>query len=485
MNRAVFVPGTHYRQGQAVCWIGSWLLLLALLLPLLAFSPVRAQVPPADVGPLLGFYSPNTTIELRGDQLWFVRPPFETRLLPGPDATYIAERGWIAGKSLQFVPNEAGGISIQIRQDDGAWYEFARSGEVYTDLDPALIDRLEAILEQTVAYRNTPGVAVYVHIPGKGMWMGARGLANVELGIPLVPHDRFRIASVTKTFVATVVLQLAQEGTLSLDDSVERWLPRLLPNGDQITIRQLLNHTSGLYDYLNDPAFDETVFRDPHRVWYPAELVRYAVQRGTYFAPGAGWFYSNTNYIVLGMIVERVSGQSLASNIRSRMLNPLKLKHTFFESAEPMPAGIVHGYVGQYDYTDVDMSFAWAAGGMVSTTEDLGRFADALFSGQLLDPAHTQALLDFRSVNGAWGAPYLSYGLGVMQDIMSISGARQGRPDRDALGTVQGHTGGLVGYRSVMWYLPATGITVVVLHNRMGVDPNIIATDVMDAVLSF
>lgn len=467
-----------------------WLLLVitggAQPRPVAAFNPHQipptsshhAAIPLEAVAHLQGAYSPNTTIAWNDGALWFIRPPYQSQLVPVGDGTFVFTEGWLAGRPMQFAPNEAGSISILLRSDDGTWNEFARSGEIYPDLTPDLRRELEQLLERRVADTGAPGAIMYVYVPGQGMWLGARGVADRGQGIPMVPLDRFRIASVTKTFVATVVLQLAQEGWLTLDDTVERWLPGMVPNGDRINLRHLLNHTSGIYNYLNDD-FVDAVLRDRTRIWMPHELVAVATRHAPYFAPGeAGrWRYSNTNYILLGMIIEQATGNTLFHEIRQRIIVRLGLYNTYFDPYEYLPGGPARGYVGNRDYTDLNLSFAWGAGGMVSSAEDLGTFVQALYGGALLGPEALATMRSFVSVQGAWDTTHLVYGLGMMQDVLSIQTA-----DPGAAGVVWGHTGGLIGYRTVMWFLPQTGVTVVVHLNQMYADPNPVATEAVDII---
>jgi D-alanyl-D-alanine carboxypeptidase len=185
------------------------------------------------------------------------------------------------------------------------------------------------------------------------------------------------------------------------------------------------------------------------------------------------------------MVVEHATGISLAQQVYWRILQPLGMDNTYFDPDETMAGPVVRGYVGTRDYTDMNMSFAWGAGGMVSTAEDLGRFARALFGGELLQPQTLATMLTFDSGHGGLGASNFSYGLGVMQDMMSIGPALNGQPRPDGQAVVQGHTGGLTGYRSTMWYLPASGSVVVVGLNQMYYDPNIIVTATMDTLLAY
>jgi D-alanyl-D-alanine carboxypeptidase len=255
---------------------------------------------------------------------------------------------------------------------------------------------------------------------------------------------RFRIASVTKTFVATVVLELVGEGRLGLDDPVERWLPRLVPGGDAITIRELLNHTSGLFDYTHDDAFDRTLGADPGRTWSPRELVAIAASHPRSFPPGTRWEYSNTNYVLLGLVVEAVAATSLEQQLRERLFGPLALRATSFPADAETGGSFVHGYVGPATLpvprgTLVDItsrlgpSWLWAAGGMVSNGDDVTRFFAALLGGRLLRP---DLLLAMRTL-----APLSNYGLGLW---------RFGTP----CGFAYGHVGDFLGWRTAVYARP-------------------------------
>lgn len=352
--------------------------------------------------------------------------------------------------------------------------------------NPVLAAGLQQLLDTVAERPGHPGITMYVHVDGVGTWVGAAGLANRETEQPVQPDDRFRIASVSKTFVATVVLQLVQEGVLGLDDSVEQWLPGVVPNGANITVRQLLSHTSGLYDYL-DYHFEQLYFgEEPLRVWRPAEMVGYGVSKDTYFAPGepGKWKYSNTNYILLGMIVEQASGESLAHELRTRIFEPLGLNNTFLEDYEEIPAGFVRGYIGDDDYTYASLC-AWAAGGIVSNAEDVATFAQALFAGELLRAPMMQEMLSFVPVDFPAGEVYHYplYGLGVARNIEGLSLATQGAaPAQTRFAEVWGHIGGLSGFKSVMAYTPDNGVTVVVLVNQMYVQVVPVVLDALTLV---
>ena len=193
-----------------------------------------------------------------------------------------------------------------------------------TGINPALAAALDQILTQTVASGKIPGAAMSVFVPGQGLWTGARGLADRNGSVALAPDALFDIASVSKLFVATVAMQLVQEGWLSLDQTVEHWLPGLIPHGDHIAVRHLLSHTSGLPDYLDEP-FAEAALADHSRVWAPRELVSSVITRRPSSAIG-GWRYANTNFVLLGLIIEQVTHNSLTRELHQRIID-LSLIH--------------------------------------------------------------------------------------------------------------------------------------------------------------
>lgn len=353
-------------------------------------------------------------------------------------------------------------------------------------IDPQLAQALNQILDQTVANKNIPGVALSVTIPGYQTWQGARGVAHRKAKLAMDPAYNTRIASITKMFVATVVLQLVEEERLALDLPIATWLPNIAPTAATITVRQLLNHTTGLYDYLDGP-FLRGVQRAPNRVWAPQELLAYAVAHKPYFAPGAPkrWAYSNTNYVVLGLLVEQVTQRTLAREIRQRILNPVGLTQTYFAPDEAVPGTLVHGYAGSKDLTHLNMSYAWASGNMASTVDDLGLFVRALFGGQLLRPTTLDSMYQWIDTRGAWGLPHLKYGLGVMRNQLAVGRDPQGQPRPAEASTVLGHIGNLGGYRSAVWYLPASGITIAVGINQGGANPILVTTRVLDAILAY
>ena len=288
--------------------------------------------------------------------------------------------------------------------------------------------QLQRALDGVVA-AGVPGAVLLVREGNRTMRL-ASGYGNLRPRTPMRTGDRFRVGSITKTFVATIVLQLVGEHKLALDDTVERRLPGVVPNGNGITLRQLLNHTSGLFDYGGDSTFVDDAYRHPLKDWTPRQIVAIATAHKPRFAPGGGWSYSDTNYYVLGLIVEAATRHSLASELRNRILLPLHLTETSLDSAPQIAGRYAHGYFLEplQDVSVGSPSVFWAAGGLVSNADDLARFYRALLNGLLL---RADLLRLMQTV--VTPAPDFAYGLGLLRL-------------REQCGYVWGHTGGSPGY---------------------------------------
>ncbi|MEV7095693.1 serine hydrolase domain-containing protein [Amycolatopsis sp. NPDC051045] len=299
-----------------------------------------------------------------------------------------------------------------------------------TTAAPALAttaDPVQDSLDVLTAQDGVPGAEAVVQ-DGRRTRVVRSGTGDVLTGKPFPRDGSFRAGSVTKTFVATVVLQLVGEGRVKLDAPVERYLPGALPD-PRITVRQLLQHTSGLYNYTQDLAgVDPETLR--HRGAEPAELLAMALKHPPLFPPGAKWSYSNTNYIVAGMIAERVTGRDLGGEIARRITRPLGLHGTYLprRGDEKLPAPHAVGYTpvsGQLvDFSDFDATIAGAAGGLVTTPSDLDRFYGALLAGRLLRPAELAEMQ--RTVPAELGIPGAGYGLGLGSIPLSCGGVAWG-----------------------------------------------------------
>jgi peptidoglycan/LPS O-acetylase OafA/YrhL/CubicO group peptidase (beta-lactamase class C family) len=353
-------------------------------------------------------------------------------------------------------------------------------------LDPALVAELQNILDKTVADGHIPGAVLAVSMPGYQTWTGASGIANRQTGQPMEPTTHVRIASISKIFTAVVVLQLVEEGRIDLETPLATWLPDLVPNGDSITVRNLLQHTSGLYDYLEDRTFVNRAYREADRTWTPRELVAYAIQFPPAFRPGAegAWDYSSTNYVLLGMIVEQATGNTLAQEMRQRIFDPLGLEQTFFAPDEAVQGVQAHGYSNTIDQTNAPMSFVFATANLVSTPGDVQRFIQALLADQLLKPETRTLMESFVSGKGQYNMPDLAYGLGLMRNRLRVGPDANGQPRPAAVSTVVGHIGGYGGFRSAVWSAPESGITIALGVNQGATDPNILATEAFAAMLT-
>lgn len=291
---------------------------------------------------------------------------------------------------------------------------------------------LQQLLDRIVAEEGIPGIVAEVRHEDRSTWFGTAGVADIDTKEPRRRDGHFRIGSATKAFVSTITLQLAAEGLLSLDDSVEKWLPGLVRgngnDGSAISVRQLLAHTGGLYLYsmapemvaaMTGPAFLEHRY-DRYR---PEDLIKIAVSHPPEFAPGTKWRYDNTGYILAGMIIERVAGRPFAAELQQRIAGPLDLTHTYLPGdettiREPHARHYTKALLTEpdspiYDATELHPSAAWTAGGMVSSLGDLNRFFGHLLGGRLLPPDQQRELLTTTSTEGAGWLPNTRYGLGV------------------------------------------------------------------------
>ncbi|MBJ8008826.1 MULTISPECIES: serine hydrolase domain-containing protein [Bacillus cereus group] len=300
-------------------------------------------------------------------------------------------------------------------------------------------EEVKNVIDQVITNKKIPSVIAGGLKDGKN-WSYATGTASYEVPHPVEPNFSFRIGSITKTFTASVVLQLAEEKQLNLDDSVEKWLPGVVQgngyDGNKITIRQLLNHTSGIATNIDKDMRDFTLPQNPFRYYSTDELISLALAKPPVFAPGEGWDYSNTNTVIAGKIIQKVTGDTYAEQIRKRFIEPLGLKETFvMEVSSHIPGEHANGYnmdrSGRlYDLTEINQSWANAAGDMVSTAKDLTTFFSALLGGKLLN----QELMDqmFKTVD----SPIGKVGLGIYEEKT---------PDGQSY---WGHAGGTYGFET-------------------------------------
>ncbi len=299
----------------------------------------------------------------------------------------------------------------------------AATGPAIAAPQPPAPDGTGALLQQLLDAMHAagmPGVFAQVR-DGSRTWNLAAGVADVDTGRPVRPHFQHRVGSIEKTFVATTILQLAGEHRVRLDAPIGRYLPDVLPGrlSRQVSVRMLLNHTSGLADYEDVLlSGNQAIERLQFRTFTPRELIAIGLSRPPTNAPGERWSYSNTNYIIAGLLIERLTGRPYAREISRRILRPLGLRHTYFPGTNPYIRG---PHMAAYvpwpdgtlrDFSVFNMSWAWAAGEMISTAADLNRFYRALLTGRLLGPALLAQMQTTVAVDP--GMPEAAgYGLGI------------------------------------------------------------------------
>ncbi|MEW6225792.1 MAG: serine hydrolase domain-containing protein [Chloroflexota bacterium] len=344
-------------------------------------------------------------------------------------------------------------------------------------------EQLQARLDQLRRKLSIPGLSVAILWDDGRSWLGVSGRADVAGRRPVTPDSGFALASISKTFTAAVVLQLVDEGRLALDEPVAPRLPDY-PLDRRITVRMLLDHTSGLPDFFLSKRIDKALQSVPDETWTPAQAWSYVPRRRA--VPGTVWSYANTNYLLLGELVESVTGRSLAREVRERLLDPLDLEDTWYQAVEKPRASLTIGYrliprngggvrpVAVARTTTV-MPFrsvitaAGGAGSLGGTARDAARWMQALAGGRVLSEAMQQAMIGDAVTTSALGAK-VPYGLGIQ--VVTLAGR-----------TAIGHSGRYLGFRNVVRYLPAEGVTIAVLTNQGAADPSRVAAALLRIVL--
>jgi D-alanyl-D-alanine carboxypeptidase len=337
-----------------------------------------------------------------------------------------------------------------------------------------------AIEDVITSYRTAQqlvGVVVSVDSGACDEWTAAWGEADIAGMVPLTSDHLMRAGSLTKSYTATLVLKLAEDGLLSLDDTLDAW-GITVPSAGEITIRQLLNHTSGLADYQYNEDFDMAVNADPDRVWMPQELIDHAVALGPVGSPGEGYSYSNTNFIIAALVVEAAADQPYAAALRSRVLEPAQLEHTWVEGDETWTDAMATGYLtvamgAPQDTTGFyHASQVWSAGAIVTTAEEQRTWIATLFTTDFLAPDSQMELVDFVPAPGTAG-----YGLGVFAvEFGNV--------------VAYGHNGACMGFQAGSFYDPGTATSVAVMQNQVqldamgsvAADPTVLAGMILETV---
>ncbi|MFD7625440.1 serine hydrolase domain-containing protein [Streptomyces sp. NPDC059851] len=320
--------------------------------------------------------------------------------------------------------------------------------EEFPQLTPAVARQLDRAVRKVMAEAEVPGVMVALSAPGKGEYIRSFGVADKSTGQPMTTNLYMRIGSETKTFTVTALLELVDQGEVGLDDPIGQYVDGV-PNGDRITLRELAGMRSGLYNYSEDPDFFKALTSNPRKPFTPQELLAYSFKHPVMFEPDAKFYYSNTNLILLGLVIEKVSGMKVNDYIDKYVTTPAGLPHTVFPVGAEFPTPHAQGYTDQtaggqvQDATNWNPSWAWAAGAMVSDLADLRKWARVVATGTLLKP-ETQA----ERLKVVDALPGTGYGLGIF----------------NVQGWI-GHNGSLPGYESLTIFLPEAQATLVVLLN--------------------
>jgi D-alanyl-D-alanine carboxypeptidase len=324
-----------------------------------------------------------------------------------------------------------------------------------------LEEKLQAVLDENIEDIDGRGVSAAVIMPGKPIWKGVAGISHDTISIS--PDMLFAIGSITKNVVATLTLKLAEEGKLSLDDSLHSWLPTYTHIDSTITIRQLLNHSSGIYMFWSNQKIWDDLIKDRTKIWTPEEVLSY-IKEPYSFAPGEGFRYSNTNYLLMAMIIERVTGSNLSTEFRKRFWQPLGIENTYLSIEEEIPDNLAHVFGDNFndDGSVLDLTYlprashesiGYGSGGLFMTAEDLALWCNALFEGKVLQSQSLDEMLEFREIG--FGRQKRGIGLGVERFVKRLSSGE----------TAVGHSGANIGTSAYMVHLPDHHISVVVMIN--------------------
>jgi D-alanyl-D-alanine carboxypeptidase len=320
-------------------------------------------------------------------------------------------------------------------------------------------DDLQVLLEQTVADENIPGAILGVKTPTDS-WLVAAGKADIASTKSMNADMQVLLASVSKPLTAVLTMKLIEEKILSLDDTVEKWLPELIPQGDQMTIKMLLNHSAGIFDITEDVSFWQQLLDNPFKEWSNQEIVSRSVPNTPVFSPGTAFSYSNTGYYLLGMVMEAATGEPLADLFQKKIAEPAQLTRTKLSRQGALEEPCVNGYTWLFtteevvDIANWNFSWDWTAGAGVSTAEDMLQFSDQLFNGKILQNETVDLMTSLESF-----APKSTTGLGI------------GVVPTDADGNVfetklLGHSGANPGIATEWYYFPDYGTTIFVAVSR-------------------
>ncbi len=337
-----------------------------------------------------------------------------------------------------------------------------------SQLTSAFTSRLQEVLDSTCKKYNIKGASAAVLVPGAGTWTGIYGQSYS--GQPVTKGMIFNIGSNTKTYVATTMLLLQEKGLVSLDDTIGKWIQNQPNISGKIKIRQLLNHTSGIYNFLENPAVNDSLLANPYKLWKPEQLLQFVLK--PYFRPGYSWEYSNTNYIIAGIIIEQITGKTYNKAIRDLLFTPQGFNHTIFSPVDTSNDTIVHNWsvaLGSTSQVDGNVLPGWSnnalftmsctAGEIMTAAGENAEFWHKLISGQIISDSSLNQMLTFIQIGtGPTGHP-VGYGLGIFRYIDAINGR-----------TFYEHGGTNLGFIAENMVDTTSGICFSLLTNQDSID---------------
>ena len=321
-------------------------------------------------------------------------------------------------------------------------------------------DRMQKVLDKGISKYGVRGASAAVILPDDKIWAGASGISHDT--VAMQPDMLFAIGSITKSVIAALTLILVEENVVSLEDPLSKWLPSYPHIDSMITIRQLLNHTSGIYMFWDNQQIWDDLKKDRTKVWSPEEVLSYIKE--PYFAAGDGWRYSNTNYLLLAMIIEKATGSNLSTEFKKRFWQPLGIDNVYLSQQEDIPDNQAHVYGDNFNFggSNIDLTFlprashesiTFGSSGIFITAEGLARWSHGLFEGRILQQQSMDEMLKFIKFKPV--ANMRAYGLGVQLYERSFSSGKQ----------AIGHGGGNIGSTTYMVYLPEYHVSIVVMIN--------------------
>ncbi len=322
-----------------------------------------------------------------------------------------------------------------------------------------LDNELQQVLDSQVKKLGVPGIQAAMRI-GHYNWSSTSGSVNNKKDKKLTDDHILRIGSVTKLYTAAIIMKLYEEGKIDLDDTIDEWFPDF-PKSNKIKVRQLLNHSSGIYNYTESLWLGVQAVLFSKKIWDPYALLKTAEKKDFYFAPGRGHHYSNTNYLILGLIIEKITGKTLAEVYREYIIEPAKLNNTFFVPYEKAPENLISGFdhdvipLGINEIAPDETSFAtlgFSAGAMVSTADNLRRWTDYLFKSNFLSENTLKLMMEYIEAEDSDVRQQIGYGLGLR--VIKVNESQ-----------IYGHTGTIPGFGAAAFYCPQQDYSIAIISN--------------------